>query len=62
MQALDLHDVYVAVSASQVVVVSVHNTTQHSLSRYKPLHVTKSPGKCGSKYSQGIFLPDFMLN
>jgi len=52
---------YVAVSTSRVVVVSVHNTTHHHPSRYKPLQVTKSPGKCGNKYSQGTFLPDFML-
>jgi len=62
VQAVDLHDAYVAVSASQVVVVNVGNTTHHHLSGYKPLKVTKSPGKYGNKYSQGIFLPDLMLN
>jgi hypothetical protein len=61
-QAVDLCDTYVAVSASRVVVVSVHNTVHHHLSRYKPVKVTKSPGKCGNKYSRGIlFLPNFML-
>jgi len=62
MQAVDLHDAFVAVSASRVVVVSVRNTAHHHLSRDKPLKVTKSPGKCGNKYRQGIFLPNFMLN
>jgi len=62
MQAVDLHDAYVAVSASQVVVVSVRSTTHHHLSTHKPLQVRKSLGKCGNKYSQGIFLSDFMLH
>jgi hypothetical protein len=62
MQAVDAHDAYVAVSASQVVVVSVRNTTHHHQIRHKPFQVTESPGKCGNKHMQGILLPDFMLN
>jgi hypothetical protein len=62
MQAVDVQDAYVAVSASRMVDVSVHNTTCQHPDRYKPLQVTKSPGKCGNKHRQGIVLPDFMLN
>jgi hypothetical protein len=63
MQAIDLHDVYVAVSTSGVAAVSISNTTTlDHMSKYKPLQITKSPRNCRTSHGQGKFPLSFMLN
>jgi hypothetical protein len=63
MQAVDLHDVYVAVSTSGVAAVSISNaTTLDHMSKYKPLQITKSPRNCRIRHAQGEFSRNFMLN